>query len=123
MVVIAMEVMQGSDFSVLVTLTNRSNSAIDLTGSTAKAVLKSRVSDADSAALVSLFSSSNPELFDTSSGSGRMYVTFPGSTTSGVEVVDKLTAHAQILVKLGSSIYRTPNVPVVLIESAIKSDI
>jgi hypothetical protein len=118
-----MEVMQGSDFTVSLIFTNSSNSSINLSGSVSRAMVKRRVNDADVDALVDINSVSSPSAFDTSSGSGRLYVTIAGNLTTDIEVDEKLTVHTQVLTKVDTSYYRSSNIPVVLIESAIKSDI
>jgi hypothetical protein len=117
-----MEVMQGSDFSISVTFTNRSNSAIDLDGCDARVMVKKDISDGDSDALVSLTSSSNPDSFDLSSAtSGRVVVTVGGNYTAGVNVNKKLKVFAQVEAALDGHYYRSENIPFDMIEAVFSS--
>lgn len=116
------EFQQGSDFSISLLFTTASNSAIDITDCNARAMLKAKISDPDSAAYVDINNSASAIFFDlTHSTSGRMVVTVPGSATSRIEICKSMTVYAQVFTEVGEHTYRSANIPIILVESLIKS--
>jgi len=121
-VIIHMEVMQGADFSISATFTNRSNSAIDLTGCTARVMVKRDISDSDALALVSLTSSVSSSSFDlTDAANGKIAVIVNGNYTSDVSIDRKLRAYAQVEAALEGHYYRTSNVQIDIIGAVFDS--
>jgi hypothetical protein len=108
-----MEVIQGADFSISATFVNRSNSAIDLYGCTARVMLKEDISDPDDEALVHLLSTSASSSFDFGNAvDGKIVVTVNGNYTASLEIDKKLKTYAQVEAQLDGHYYRTPNLQI-----------
>ena len=121
-----MDVIQGADFAIRTTLADASNNAIDLTTGVARFMLKAKVADPDSKALVTFDSTGSPGLFDFSEAAAGAVVTrVAGNLTAALDIKDKLKVFAQVEVKVTSGqdsfFYRSPTVEFNLVESVIGS--
>lgn len=115
-----MDVIQGSDFRLACTFTDKEGQIIDLTGGVARAVMKYNKTDADNDAVFLINSTDDPQYFDLSqANNGRVVARSAGSFTSNISVSEKRKVYMQVEVVVDEDKYYRSSVQEINLTKAL----